>query len=186
MTHLTDARITLIAYLAEHSSAKWIGRTALMKYCYFLQALRAVPLGYNFSLYSYGPFDSAVLSDLGDAEALGVIEETPLLTGYGYSYKIQNVVSDDDLNELAGSFLEAHKADIDWVMQQFGNQSASDLELDSTIIYINREASESGGQSSEDHLVQQVRDVKPHFAEKKIRKHLLALKEKQLLQALVP
>lgn len=178
----TDARTALIAYLAEHSPGKWIGRTALMKYCYFLQVLRDVPLGYNFSLYSYGPFDSTVLSDLGDAEALGTIEETPLLTGYGY--EIKSAVSDDDLNELAGSFLEEHKTDIDWVIQQFGTQSASDLELDSTIIYIDREASEAGQHMSEDHLVQQVRDVKPHFIESKIRRHVQALQGKQLLLAL--
>src|ERR1041384_2648386 len=104
MTDLTDARTAVIAYLAEHSPAKWIGRTALMKYCYFLQVLRDVPLGYNFTLYSYGPFDSTVLSDLGNAEALGIIEETPMLTGYGY--KIKNVVPDEDLTELAGQFLE--------------------------------------------------------------------------------
>ena len=179
MTDLNDARIALIAYLAEHSSAKWIGRTALMKYFYFLQVLRPVPLGYNFSLYSYGPFDSTVLSNLGDAEALGIIEETPLLTGYGY--KIKNVVSEDDLSELAGSFLEEHKADIDWVIQQFGTQSASDLELDSTIIYVDREALEAGDRSSENDLVQQVRELKPHFIESKIRRHVQTLKEKELL-----
>lgn len=182
MTDLTDARIALIAYLAEHSLGKWIGRTALMKYCYFLQVLRAVPLGYNVSLYSYGPFDSAVLSDLGDAEALGIIEETPFLTGYGY--KIKNVVSYEELEELASGFLEKHKEDIDWVIQQFGAESASDLELDSTIVYIDREASAAGHHLSEDRLVQQVREVKPHFAESVIRRHVQASHQKQLLLAL--
>jgi uncharacterized protein YwgA len=182
MTDLTDARIALIAYLAEHSPTKWIGRTALMKYCYFLQVLRDVPLGYNFSLYSYGPFDSTVLSDLGNAEALGIIDETPLLTGYGY--KIKNVASDDELDELAGSLVQEFKPHIDWVIQQFGTQSASDLELDSTIVYVDRETSEVGKQLSEDQLVQQVRDVKPHFSESKIRRHVQALRDKHLLVAL--
>jgi len=180
---MTDLdRIALIAYLAEHSPGNWIGRTALMKLCYFLQVLRDVPLGYNFSLYSYGPFDSSVLSDLGDAEALGIIEETPLQTGYGY--RIKNVVSDEDLKELAGGFLKEHKADIDWVTQEFGMKSASDAELDSTIIYVDREASEAGVQLSEDNLVQKVRDVKPHFDDNKIRKHVQYLKQGELLVAL--
>jgi hypothetical protein len=182
MIELADARTALIAYLAEHCPGKWIGRTALMKHCYFLQVLRDVPLGYNFTLYSYGPFDSAVLSDLGDAEALGVIEETPLATGYGY--KINSAVSDEDLDELAGDFLKEHKADIDWVIQEFGTRSASDLELDSTIIYIDREASDANYELSEDQLVQQVRDVKPRFSEGKIRKHVQALEGRDLLLAL--
>jgi hypothetical protein len=41
-----------------------------MKFCYFLQTVRQVPLGYRFTLYSYGPFDADVLSDLGTAENL--------------------------------------------------------------------------------------------------------------------
>jgi hypothetical protein len=182
MTDLTDARNALIAYLAEHSPSKWIGRTALMKYCYFLQVLRDVPLGYSFTLYSYGPFDSTVLSDLGDTEALGIIEETPLLTGYGY--KIKSAVSDKDLNELAGEFFKDYKEDIDWVIQEFGARSASDLELDSTIVYIDREASDANLELSEEQLVQQVRDVKPHFNESKIRRHVQALDERDLLLAL--
>ena len=175
----TNGRIALIAYLAGHSPEKWIGRTALMKFCYFLQVVKEVPLGYNFTLYSYGPFDSSVLSDLGNAEAFGVIEESPLLTGYGY--KIKSVVPTDDLNELGGQFLRKFKGSFDWVIREFGAASVSDLELDSTIIYVDREASDVGNELDEDELSQQVRDVKPRFSESQIRKHIGALKEKGLL-----
>jgi len=182
MTDQIDARTTLIAYLAEHTPAKWIGRTALMKYCYFLQALRDVPLGYNFSLYSYGPFDSTVLSDLGEAEALGIIEETPMPSGYGY--KIKNALSDVDLQALAGQFLDEHRVDVDWVIQEFGSASTSDLELDSTIIYVDREVMEIGTRLSIEDLTSRVREVKPHFVENAIRKHVEALRDKALLLAL--
>jgi len=40
---------------------------------YLLQALRKVS-GISLSLYSYGPFDSDVLSDLGTAEDLGAVD----------------------------------------------------------------------------------------------------------------
>jgi hypothetical protein len=43
-------RIALITRLVE--KVPGLGRTALMKYCYFLQTLRRVPLGYSFTLYS--------------------------------------------------------------------------------------------------------------------------------------
>lgn len=173
------ARTTLIAYLAEHTPAKWIGRTALMKYCYFLQALKNVPLGYSFSLYSYGPFDSSVLSDLGEAEALGIIEETPMPAGYGY--KIRNTLTDDDLQQLAGPFLKEHKADIEWVIREFGTASTADLELDSTIIYVDREEVEEGTTFSIEELTRRVREVKPRFTENTIRNHVEALRDKALL-----
>ncbi len=80
-------RIALIAQLAEITPN--LGRTALMKYCYFLQTIRKVPLGYSFSLYSYGPFDSDVLSDLGSAEALGGVKTRVEYHPGGYGYRIE-------------------------------------------------------------------------------------------------
>lgn len=182
MTDAAEIRVPLIAYLAKKTPGKWIGRTALMKYCYFLQTLRAVPLGYNFSLYSYGPFDSAVLSDLGEAETLGLIAETPMPAGYGY--RIKNCLSDEDLKELTGQFLDDHRADVDWVIAEFGAASTQDLELDSTIVYIDREASDAGARHSIDELTRRVREVKPRFNENVIRKHVEALREKDVLLAI--
>src|SRR3989338_2835044 len=97
---LWNERTGLIAYLAEKSPAQRIGRTALMKYCYFLQGLRGAPLGYYFSLYSYGPFDSAVLSDLGEAEALGAVTEASVLYPGGYGYQISSAVSSEQVEQL--------------------------------------------------------------------------------------
>ena len=55
-------RTASIAELVRKASAGF-GRTALMKCLYFLQTVHRVPLGYHFGLYTYGPFDSDVLSD---------------------------------------------------------------------------------------------------------------------------
>ena len=48
----------------EHGRA---GRTALMKFVYFLKELKGVPFDYRFTLHTYGPFDSRVLDDLSYA-----------------------------------------------------------------------------------------------------------------------
>jgi len=63
MSERDKERLSLIPVLAESHPSHHIGRTALMKYMYFLQTLRGVQLGYNFSMYSYGPFDADVLSE---------------------------------------------------------------------------------------------------------------------------
>ena len=66
------SRLALMASISDLFRAKspTLGRTAIMKLCFFLQESKGVPLGYHFSLYSYGPFDSDVLSDLGTAVRL--------------------------------------------------------------------------------------------------------------------
>src|SRR5579872_1325193 len=89
MNETYKARLGLLPTLVERASSGHIGRTALMKYMYFLQTLRGVPLGYNFSLYSYGPFDSDVLADLSSAEVLKIVEITPVEFPGGYGYRIR-------------------------------------------------------------------------------------------------
>src|SRR5579863_9410428 len=89
MADNNEARLALIPALASQSSNGYIGRTALMKYMYFLQVLRKVPLGYRFTLYSYGPFDSDVLADVETAESLGVLESSVVGYSGGYGYQIR-------------------------------------------------------------------------------------------------
>jgi hypothetical protein len=50
-------RIGLIARLVEKAPGQTLGRTAIVKFAFLLQALRKVPLKYDFRLYTYGPFD---------------------------------------------------------------------------------------------------------------------------------
>ena len=52
-------RLALIPVLAENAPGGQIGRTALMKFAYFLQTLRSVPLGYRFTLIPFSRVDPA-------------------------------------------------------------------------------------------------------------------------------
>src|SRR5271170_4817700 len=80
-------RLALLAKFARHVR---LGRTAIMKLCFFLQESRGVPLGYQFSLYSYGPFDSDVLADIATAERLNVLKSSVVYypSGTGYEYTL--------------------------------------------------------------------------------------------------
>lgn len=88
------------------------------------------------------------------------------------------------MEEVAGTFFEAHKQKIDWVLTEFGESTTSDLELDSTIVYVDRENFESGVTLAVADLVDRVRDVKPRFTEATIRTHLENLRDKSLFIAL--
>jgi hypothetical protein len=176
---LTDTRIAVFVELIEGTGTQ-IGRTALMKMCYFLQTLRAVPLGYEFSLYSYGPFDSMVLSDLRAAEDLSAIESSVSAFPGGYQYLLSASDNAAQFRKLARSFLTEHRADLDWVSQTFGRRSASELELLSTIVYVNRSDSISSRQT----LKEKVKLIKPHFSLPDISQKIDWLEQKQLLSEL--
>jgi hypothetical protein len=181
MNEIDKARLGLIPALAERAAAGHIGRTALMKYLYFLQTLRGVPLGYSFSLYSYGPFDSDVLADLASAEALDIVKVTPVDFAGGYGYRIRSGERAPSAKTNAAQFLAQHQGDIDWLFSNFGGFNSSQLELASTIVYVDNELTEQGQQQSVDYVSSRVHEIKPHFTVTQIRKVAEDMLKKRVL-----
>lgn len=181
MNEIYKARLGLIPVLAKKHSSGHIGRTALMKYMYFLQTLRSVPLGYNFTLYSYGPFDSDVLSDLSSAEASKIVESSPILFSGGYGYQIRASVNAEKMEERVRPFLAEHARDIDWLFEEFGSLNSADLELTSTIIYVDRELADEHLPCHSSEIVARVKEIKPHFERNEIQQALDSLLRKRLL-----
>src|SRR4051794_4401129 len=89
MTQDVLNRVAVLTRLVNNAPSKSLGRTALMKLTYFLTSVRDVPLGYHFSLYSYGPFDSTVLQDLDLASTMGALRSRPVAYPTGVGYSIQ-------------------------------------------------------------------------------------------------
>lgn len=154
------------------------GRTALMKYCFFLQVVRRVPLGYSFTLYSYGPFDSDVMADLQTAEALNVLRSQTVLYPGGYGYSITSGQNAGQINKRYDTFLSPYREDINWVAGTFGHYNASDLELLSTILFVSiREKA-----LSNENIAARVFIVKPHFTMIQIRSKVAWLESQALLR----
>jgi len=78
-----------MAALVEKAPGHTLGRTAIMKLSYYLQVLQLVPLGYEFRLHTFGPFDSDVLDDLAYAEVFGAVKEKVITQSQGYRYEIK-------------------------------------------------------------------------------------------------
>lgn len=183
MSDLRDARLALIPTLAEKAASGHIGRTALMKYMYFLQIVRSVPLGYRFTLYSYGPFDADVLADLANAEMLSAVEAKAVLYPGGYGYEIKPSSKAKWLKDRASKFLKKYKADLQWVTREFGSYSSAQLELVSTIVYVDREAADERKKIELQELARRVSEVKPHFSNARILQFAQRLSDSGLLRA---
>jgi hypothetical protein len=174
----------LIAALVERAPGQTLGRTALVKLAYLLQVFRRVPLGYDFRLYTYGPFDAEVLNDLARAQALQVVEVKVVLNAVGYGYDIRPGANLDWVKRRAAPWLAQHEEALAWVMSEFGHRSASELELVGTIIYVDRVNQKQKQQVSVDNLVQRVREIKTHFTEDFVKAKVQELVGKQLLSSL--
>lgn len=175
---IIESRLALIPYLAQKSPQGWIGRTQLMKFFYFLQILRGVPLGYRFTLYAYGPFDSTVLGDLGVAEALGWVQSAAV----GYGYRIESRIEVGKALERDGGIARKHKDDLDWVIRQFGKKSIADLELESTIVYVARspQVKQLPADCRLSHVAQSVSEVKPRFSKQKVAARIRQLQQSDI------
>lgn len=175
-------RIPLITELVRRAPSGF-GRTALMKCLYLLQAVRGVPLGYHFRLYTYGPFDSDVLGDLSVAERLGAVESELLQYQGGHRYELRGGAKADQAIAHGRNYLDEYQTEVDWVVRNFASRSARDLENASTLVFTDRSATERGRALSVDELVRKVHEVKPHLSTVVIEQEARDLKRQGLIEA---
>ncbi len=175
-------RIGVLTDLVERSRTR-MGRTALMKLAYFLQTVKGVPLGYNFRVYTYGPFDEDVLNDIGQAESMQAITSTmiPFNNASGYGYEFSPGPAADQVRMLVAERIQPYKDEIDWVIEEFGSRIASELELLSTIVYAARDRLDRALPISFDELSKQVREIKPRFSPESVKESIQLLADMGLL-----
>jgi uncharacterized protein YwgA len=177
-------RLGVITELVARAPCK-LGRTAIMKLTYLLQTVKGVPLGYDFRLHTYGPFESDVLNDLGLAESLGAVRSEMITfpSGAGYGYEFTAGPGRIPVQEMASQELAEYQDSIRWSLEEFGQRPAADLELISTIVYADQESFQRGQRISVEELRHKVKGIKPHFTEGYIEEHIRGLAAKGLLVA---
>lgn len=176
-------RLGVLTVLVERSGSG-LGRTAIMKLAYLLQTVKGVPLGYNFRLYTYGPYESDVLNDLGQAESMRAVGSKIVAYPSGSGYVFSPGPEREKVKSMAREDLAKYENTITWAITEFGHRTAADLELLSTIIYADRDSCERRQRISPDDLCRQVREIKPRFSEEYVQQNISFLKEKGMLLAL--
>jgi hypothetical protein len=151
-----------------------------MKLAFFLQELRGAPLGYSFRLYTYGPYDAQVLTDLKIAESIGLVESEQFEWDGGSGYAFREGPKTLALSDDAAQQMILLNTDIDFIVSEFGNLSAADLEIESTIFYVAKEAQQEGRLLGDDALVKSVKSIKPHHSVSRIEAGLERLRRRNL------
>lgn len=177
-----DFRLAVIAALVRRSKGN-MGRTALMKFLYFLQTIKHVPLGYTFRLYTYGPYDAQVLEDLKFAELTDAVKSVVIHYPGGYGYEITPSDHTDIVIDPVRDELAVHEAALDWVVREFGLRSAIDLEMAGTIVYVDRMSQIIGERLSLSDIATRVRSIKPRLDLVRIETEAKNLLTKGLLTA---
>ncbi len=156
--------ITELAYRLKDKSAQF-GKTILQKMVFLLQEVYGVNCGYQFDLYTYGPFTPQLLQDLDLVETLGGVQIQPVISGFG-GYHIVTGEKNDALREKAEDFLKnpAVSSAINKLIENFSCFNAKELELISTIVYVDRDMKATSQIITRDDMVQIVNHLKPKFS----------------------
>ncbi len=178
-------RYALIAELAKRMNgvSPQFGKTALQKFVYFLQEIYGVDCGYEFELYSYGPFAAQLLGDLDLVAHFGCISIEPVLSGTG-GYEIAPTEQADSIRSRAEVFLndENTAKSLDALVEDFGTQTARDLELRATIVYVERDFRRKDRQANRSEVCHTVGQIKPKFLSSEIEQALDELSGKRHVQ----
>ena len=132
-------------------------------------------------MYSYGPFDSDVLADLSSGETLNIVDVTPVEFAGGYGYRITPGLRAELAKGKADRFLMDHEEDIKWLFSVFGRLNSAELELTSTIVYVDREFAKKREVVSVSQIAERVSEIKPHFTREGVRGFVEELLEQGVL-----
>jgi uncharacterized protein YwgA len=191
MTNTIDIpwkRYALIAELAKRLEpvSPQFGKTALQKLVFFLQEVYEIDCGYDFSLYSYGPFDSQLLGDLDLVEHWGCVSVTRINNTPG-GYQIRPADGVDSIRDKAAGFLDATrtKQAIDDLIAIYGAMTAKDLELRATTVYVAKNLKTKWTLVPKENVCDLVGQIKPKFTAQEIEQAVMELSERDHIQITV-
>ena len=136
----------------------WAGETHLQKGIFFLQSMRDVPTGYTFQLHYYGPFSFDLSDEIVQMKGDRVI--VPFYRPYPYGPSLASSDSSQRLKRHFPKTLKKYSDDIDFVTDNFGDLSASELGKLATAYYFIFQDQDS----SDEEIVEKINDVKSHIS----------------------
>ncbi|MEI7834110.1 MAG: hypothetical protein WCJ56_13055 [bacterium] len=171
-----------IVYRFTEKGCPALGKTTLQKIIYLLQGVSGKYLGYDFSLYTYGPFDSQVLQDLDFIENMKGVTITQISGGCS-GVSITPAESTDDIRNRSNLMNDPIvQSRLQRLILDFGNLSAKEMELRSTLFYVYRDSKRRNEFSTKESVVSLVQEIKPRFDISTIKSAFEELKDKKYIE----
>lgn len=169
-----EDQYALISFFAkELGHSQSFGKKALQKVVHLLQELTKIDTGYQFSFYTYGPYSSELSNDLDVAAQRGGVKI--LYNPEDQYYLIQSGDNTPHAIESGKRFLENNRNEIDKVTKLSRGKTAKDLELISTIVFL-QTRDKSSDFSSQEAMVARVQSLKPKYRPYEIEKAIEKVK----------
>lgn len=171
---------SIVHIIREMNKSGYIlGKTALVKLVYLLQERYNVPMGYDFSLYTYGPFAKEILDDL---DYLSFLDAAKVMwNNGGYNILPGKELVMEDISEKAKSFIDKYGATISNIVKEFGKLHAKSLELITTIHYVVNDYKENNIKFTKEDISKLIHEIKPYFSQQDILNKINELETEKLI-----
>jgi hypothetical protein len=140
-----------------------LGKTAIMKIIFMLQQVKKMNLKYDFEIYTYGPYSSEVTEDVESLIQNQLVDSSMYLYNNYVGYRLS--ISENGRSALS-VLDESDENKINEILYFVEGKTAKDLELYSTIIYVNNLYVKNSW--VEQDVISNVHEIKPHFSYVKI------------------
>jgi hypothetical protein len=120
------------------------------------------------------------------ARALGTVRSERITFPSGYAYEFTPGPKREFVQKIASFDLTPHRNAMQWALDTYAEKSAVDLELLSTFVCADREASQARRQMAFGELGRKVKQVKPRFSEATILRNINELARAGMLVASSP
>lgn len=156
-------RVSYLVEIADRRSKLGIrlGKTAVQKFIFLLQEVWHCDLGYDFLLYTYGPYDAAIMGDIDYAKSSLLLD---VCYDQETGYRIVPGKSVDLIDGYRNQLSKEFSISMGELFSEFGGDNARQLELSATIIFLAR----CLGKAETDELVQHMREIKPKYERQEI------------------
>ena len=139
-----------------------LGKTAMQKMVYILQAVYGISFGYDYRFYTYGPHSADLSGDLKIIEYHGGIE-IRFVSSEARGYRIRQGANHSQFIEKAAGAIGRARQKMNLAIDEFGLYNARELELRSTIIYVHQDSRDNNTQHSRDDFVRLIHNLQPRF-----------------------
>ncbi len=173
--NLSKRKKVIVKMLQENPG---MGKTAVMKTIFMLQQVKHIDLGCEFSIYTYGPYDADVMEDIDELASDGLLSSSV----YRYKDYIGYTLSATDSGAKEASDLtDKDAAALKEILNFAGKKSAKELELYSTIIYVEDWYLKNERTTDMTDIIKKVHELKPHFSKGVIQEACACLSEASFL-----
>jgi len=169
VTTLFD-RLGVISHIVKKKPG--IGSTALMKCLYIAQEVFDVPLGYDYRMYTYGPYCGQVVADTEIADTLDYIK---IKKEVQYSADKTNIIcrrktstAGVDNDKASMDLVNKHENAINEAIKNFAHKPVRELGLVATIVFVINYFKDKGQKQDKAEIIKTVKDLKPHFEDTEI------------------